>query len=465
MITTNQNPQYAQMLPIWKKCRIAVMGDDWVKTSDEIKKIVPPLADQPDDEYKAMIKRATFFNATGRTLDGLLGMAFRKPVTTEFPPAMQNVIDDMTLAADAVVNVDDFAYMMMSEDLICGRVGYLIERPSMATAGMTQAQVQALNLRPYVAEYRAESIIDWRYDRVNNAAQLVMVRLSESVQEFDDDGVTRKPVVSQERRLFLIDGQYVQRIYRDEKQYGGDIIPLMNDAPLPYIPFVCNFDDERPPILDLANVNLSHFRTDVDREHGAHYTAVPTPMFSGFQFEEGEPFRLGSTGGYNSTNPDAKWGYLEFEGTGLGTLKEIKEEKEKQMVILGARFLDSEKAGVEAEGTVKIRRSGETSVLAMRAQYCSRRIKRILEIMRDWMGITGEISVEINTDYTEAGLSAQDLTALVSAWQQGAISQQTLYYNLKHGEMYDQETTFEIEQERINAQNIGTLPAPPIGQN
>lgn len=460
-----QNPQYIEMLPIWQKCRIAVLGDDWIKKSALLKTIVPPLSNQPDDEYKAMVNRATFFNASGRTLDGLLGMVFRKNVVAKVPTSLEPVLDDITLAKDTPINIDDFCLEMLSERLTVGRVGYLIERPTGTTQGMTVAQVQSLNLRPYVAEYRAESILDWRFDRINNAAQLVLVRLHEEVEQYEPDGVTRKDNIKQERRLLLIDGVYVQQIYREEKKFGDDIVPVMNGKPLNFIPFVCDFSITKPPILDLANVNLSHFRTEVDREHGAHYTAIPTPMFAGFQFGENESFRLGATGGYNTTNPDANWGFLEFEGAGLSTLKEIKEEKEKQLVILGAKFLDSEKSGVEAEGTVKIRRSGETSVLALHAMKCSRMAKRIMEIMRDWMGITGDVEIEINTDYTEAGMSAQDILALFQVMQGGGISQQTFFYNMKHGEMYDQETTFEIEQERINAQNIGTLPAPTIEQN
>ena len=460
-----QNQQYIEMLPIWQKCRIAVLGDDWIKKSILLKQIIPPLSSQPDDEYRAMINRATFFNATGRTLDGLLGMVFRKNVVAKVPTSIQPILDDVTLAKDSPINIDDFCLEMLSERLTVGRVGYLIERPNATTQGMSVAQVQALNLRPYVAEYRAESILDWRFDRVNNAAQLVLVRLHEEVEQYEADGVTRKDNFKQERRLLLIDGVYVQQIYREEVQFGEDIIPLMNGRTLNFIPFVCDFSITKPPILDLANVNLSHFRTEVDREHGAHYTAIPTPMFAGFTFGEGESFRLGATGGYNTSNPDATWGFLEFEGAGLSTLKEIKEEKEKQLVILGAKFLDSEKSGVEAEGTVKIRRSGETSVLALHAMKCSRMAQRIIEIMRDWMGVSGDVEIEVNTDYTEAGMSAQDILALFQVMQGGGISQQTFFYNMKHGEMYPEDTTFEEEQERINAQSIGTLPAPTVPQN
>ena len=452
------HPQYAASVRRWVKSRLAVAGDDAIKTSAEKKKIVPMLIGQQDSQYEAMLNRATYFNATGRTLEGLLGMVFRKPVIASVPQSMQFIIEDMTLCKDDKESITDFAANLLKEDLTVGRVGVLIERPNFSTEGMTTAQVERLNLRPYCSVYPAESIVDWRYDRVNNATQLVMVRLFENVEEWVNE--YEREFIAQERRLLLIDGIYVQRIFRDELQFGGDVVPTMRGKPLDYIPFVCDFYCEKPPLLDLAELNLSHFRTDVDREHGAHITAVPTPMFAGFQFAEGEVFNLGASGGYSSVDPQASWGFLEFQGQGLGTLKEIKEEKQDQMAILGARFLAAEKNQVEATKTVQIRKSGETSVLAKISQKRSRSLKRILEIMRDWMGVNGDVSAVLNSDYTEAGLDPPALTALVSAWQQGAISEQTLFYNLQHGEMFEDGVTFEDEQARISSQGFGA----PIDQ-
>jgi len=327
--------QYAKLLPIWEKCRVTVEGDDSLKAWDGIQTVAPKLSNQQSAEYKAMVGRATLFNASGRTVDGLVGMVTRKPVdVSKMPSLFAPVLEDLTLAKDSKVGIDDFVANALYEDLVIGRVGYLIERPNVNSAGMTQAQVSALNLRPYVAEYKAESIIDWRYDRVNNAAQLVMVRLTECVEEWVGD-IERKEI-EQERRLLLVDGVYLQRIYREDGkgtliQLGDDIIPLMNGAPLNFIPFICDFETTRPPILDLVNENLSHFRTNVDLENAAHFIAVPTPMFAGFEFDDAEPFCLGASGGYSSQNPDAKAWFLEIQGEGFGSLEKMDEKKKAHL--------------------------------------------------------------------------------------------------------------------------------------
>lgn len=43
------------------------------------------------------------------------------------------------------------------------------------------------------------------------------------------------------------------------------------------------------------------------------------------------------------------------------------------------------------------------------------------------------VCVKLNTDFETAHLNGHDLAALVSAWQAGAISRDTLLHNLRQG--------------------------------
>jgi hypothetical protein len=45
------------------------------------------------------------------------------------------------------------------------------------------------------------------------------------------------------------------------------------------------------------------------------------------------------------------------------------------------------------------------------------------------------VCVKLNRDFETAHLNANDLAALVSAWQAGAISRDTLLYDLRQGEI------------------------------
>ena len=78
-----------------------------------------------------------------------------------------------------------------------------------------------------------------------------------------------------------------------------------------------------------------------DLEHERYHSGLPTPIFAGFNFQDGEAIKLGSTEGISSNMPEAKAYYLEFSGKGLEALEKAAEQKESWMIQLGASLLDS----------------------------------------------------------------------------------------------------------------------------
>ena len=82
-------------------------------------------------------------------------------------------------------------------------------------------------------------------------------------------------------------------------------------------------------------------------------------------------------------------------------------------------------------------------------------IERALQWLSNWQGNTSDVEYHINQDFLPAAMDSTQLTALVSAWQMGAISQETLFDNMKAGEVVGVDTTFEQEQERINGRLTG----------
>ena len=457
-----QHPQYVAELPRWKRCREVVEGQDAVHASGEL--YLPKLSGEKDDEYKARKMRTPFFNASGRTVDGMVGLVFRKDPLYTIPAAMEPIEYDMTMTGSDMIS---FSKRLSREVEIVGRVGALVEYPSVPVQPTTEAQRASMNLRPYVSMYKAESIINWRIGRINNQMQPVLVVLSET---HEIQGQFETKYVPQLRVLALIEGGYTQIIYRknDKGEWviEGQITPIMNGRPLPYIPFqIINansleYEVEKSPLVDLANLNLSHYRTTADLEHGAHFTGLPTPFIAGVQLDKGEVIRIGSATAIVSSDPQANASYLEFNGTGLGTLENLLNRKESQMAAIGARMLAPEKSGVEAAKTMEVKRAGETSVLAAHANTVSEAMETLLEWLAAWMGVSGEIEYQLNTDYMPAHMTAQDITALVGAWQSGAISKQDLFYNLQQGEVIAPGKTFEESQDESASEppDLGAAP-------
>lgn len=451
------HPDYAKIVPKWARCRDAFEGQDAIHAGGET--YLPKLSEQSQREYDAYKMRTPWFNAAGRTLDALVGMVFRKAPSIN---GMDEITADVTLSGHGMA---EFAQMLTREVLGMGRVGCLVEFPRSREDITTAAQASAANLRPYASIYTAQSIINWRCERVNNVMQPVMVVLSET---HETPGVFGGNSTPQIRVLRLVQGAYIQEIWQKPKEEWvlvETVTPLMRGAPLPYIPFVIfgaksnTFTTANPPLVDLVDINLSHYRTTADLEHGAHFTGLPTPFIAGIQLGDNERIVIGSATAITTPDPSARASYLEFTGAGLSALEGLLTRKEAQMAAIGARMLAPEKASVESGAALSIRNAGETSVLAGQAKLVQQGIQRVLDIIAEWGGIA-PAEYTINTDFLPATMTAQELTALVQAWQSGAISQDTLFYNLKQGELIEEGRTLEDEQGAIGqAEPLGAIPA------
>jgi len=453
MSVDTKNSEYNKYYETWERCEHAAQGQDEIHEYGV--KFLPRLSGQTDQEYYAYKQRALYFNATARTIDGLTGMLFMKPEAVVAPAAMDDIIADFTMGG---LSLHQFAEMVAEHVITIGRCGVLVDYPPI-TSAITLAQAQAQGSRPYATMYDAESIINWKTGRINNVEQLTLVVLEEEneipVDEFESK------CEPQWRVLDLGDGGiYRQRVFRKDKRgefiLVEEIYPQINGKALNKIPFeFFGVRDntpcvDKPPLLDLVDVNLSHYRTTADYEHGLHFVGLPTPVVTGYYSDDkSASLRIGSGTAWLLPDPQSKAFYLEFTGQGLGELREALRSKEAMMATLGARILAPEKRAAEAAQTANIHRSSENSVLASIAQSISVGLTHVMEWLRDWSNITGDVKVELNRDFIPNSMTAQDVDSLVKSWQSGAISHETLFENLVAGDIIAQDTSFDDEMERI----------------
>ena len=451
-ICENKHKNYTKYNTFWKKCRDTVEGQEAVHTAGI--SYLPKLGGQTTVEYNAYVLRALFFNATGRTLDALSGMLFRKSPQVTLPTPAKEWEKNIDLAGLPLLS---FTEKVAEEVISVGRCGVLVDMPTERSDIITAEEASKANMRPFASLYKAENILDWQSSVINGARILSYILLDEIVEQAQENGSYKE--IEQRRILDIDDTGYRVRLFRKDDSGWAlveTIYPKSNNSNLSSIPFVFfNPQDvtqelTKPPLLDMVNVNLSHYRTSADLEHGSHYTALPTPVITGHEITEGSNgLSIGSGEAWVISSPEAKAFYLEFKGDGLGTLQSLLASKENMMAVLGARILSADKKAAEAAETESIRRSGENSVLASMAGAISSGMTIVLEIMTEWAKISGDVSIQLNRDYLPAGMTSQQLTATVGAWQGGAISEKELFENLKNGELIVDSKTFEEHQENI----------------
>jgi hypothetical protein len=412
---------------------------------------------ESENDYLAYKRRAVFFNASASTVEGLSGLVMRIDPITDLPQGHDYLLEDADLQGTSLF---EFASHQVDEVLTVARSGLLVDYPRKDSAVMTKAQAEAAGLRPYLASYATEDILNWKRERRNGRMMLTQVRLRESYSTTVDEFTEEKG--TQVRVLDLDDaGNYRQRVFRKKnenwEQDGEDIYPLRQNQPLPFIPFYIigparnTATVAKPPILDLVNVNLGHYVLTADYYNGLHFTGCPTPVITGHKVPENEVIAIGSEAFLVLSSSTAKAYFMEFGGQGLGQLEKELQALEQRMAVLGARMLQDEKrGGVEAAETAAIHRSGEASVLAALAGSCSKGIKRAMNAAVWWAGGPQDaVGFDLNRDFMPSSMSPQMLAQLLAAFQGGGISHQVFFEALQRGEVIRNDLTLEDMQDQI----------------
>ena len=167
---------YERFFLKWKKCRDVISGEDIVKSFREL--YLPRASGMDDDDYRQYLTRAQFFNASGRTLDGLCGMINRKPIITTVPEGLEKYLENVDGKGHSL---NQFGNKCVKDVLITGWGGVLVDMPH-AENVVSQRDFENSNLYAYMTYYKAESIIKWRWANDGRKQYLKYVVFKEDVE-------------------------------------------------------------------------------------------------------------------------------------------------------------------------------------------------------------------------------------------------------------------------------------------
>jgi hypothetical protein len=467
MAVDTERKEYTAMAGKWQKCRDVVAGEDAVKARGEV--YLPRPSGQDHNQYSAYVTRGTFYGGTERTLAALVGMVFRKDPVTQVAGRIEPFLQDVTLNDTPL---ETFAIRLLEEVLTVGRYGILVDVQDETSGRIPQER------RPYIVPYAAEQIINWRVTMNGGDAVLSLVVLKERREvELPDFGYEEQ---TRYRVLQLLNGVYQVTVWQKKKNSNGQegnqfevvegpSVPTRQEQPLSFIPFIMvgptglEADLVDPPLLALANMNLSLYRTETDLEHGAHLTALPTPVVIGAVYQmdaAGMPMKMTIGPGSTIELPvggDAKM--LEFSGAGLASLETRAKVKIERMAVLGAQLIapNDSMHGQETVIGATSRQTASHAELKTITKTASQALTRVLRLISWWAGAATDVNdekvnVALNLAFDQVKVTGEELRTLVLAVQGGTMSFRWFYHIMEKGEMTPPDVTFEEEWQQIKTE-------------
>ena len=466
---TQPRKEYTDQLEDVERNRAAVAGEREVKQGTVA--FLPPLASmccstETDANGFQMIRQshaltlegraaytkylalASFYGATGRTVDGLVGLIFSKEAVCEIP---SNVEYLKTNADSKGSTLRDLSKKATAEAFISPRSGVLVARPS-TPEGASELLVEMMNLRPKILHYRFEDIINWDYEVIDNVEKLSLVILKEQTTTRKGFEVT---VEDQYRVLELIEGVYHQSLYGSGGSLIDEAAPVVinsntsNEIPFYFIEVGA---EKKAVINDLVDMNFHHYQVSADYNSKNHFSSFIIWYETGA--ESGQNMLMGNGVKWSNRSTDATFGILQPDGN-ADALRISLQDDEQRMAALGAEALKPRQSGAESAEAKSLDQVAQNSTTANVAITVSEALTKAVNFASRWMGGPEDAIYKLNTDYNPTGMNAQSLTAMVAAFQGGAISYDTLYENLQRGEIASTERTAEEERALITLADTG----------
>jgi len=400
----------------------------------KVKQYVPKPTGMSTKEYEQYVSRGVYFNMTKRTVEASVGAITRRNPSTN--------VEDIQIVDDLSVN--EFCSQIARELFLSGRAGVLVDYDMDKEA-------------PYLCYVERENIINWRSD-------YSMIMLKEHVLEENPKDPYELVYVCQYRKLFINEqGFYEYTVYRKDGQdnfyvYDSNI-PTYRGTPFTEVPFVfvnpfdITQDAHEPIILNMAQINISHFISTVDIEHAVHFTALPQPYVAGdFARDVEGDIPIGSFDVW-MLEANAKPGYLEFSGSGLSSIERRMTDKQEQMAAIGSRLLIP-KNGVESADALRMRSAAESATLANVTGAIESAMQTALAYYMAWLGQPNySVEFHMSRDFNASVLGPNEMKSLMDLYMNGTISQETFLDNLYRGEITP-ETQEELE--RLTMEKTGT---------
>ena len=408
-------------------------------------------------DYQTRLDQSVLFNATERTIEGLAGMVFRvDPVLSEdVPPAIAEHMENIDNAGS---HIDVFSRDLFEDALASGHAGILVDVPKVdmpSGRAPTVAEERAAGVRPFWRYYRKEDIFLTRPAIVNGRTMLTMLVLRE--QAVEADGEFGEQDVTRYRVLTAADGVVTGQVWTIENDEIGEAAVVKDE---PYvvtnqteIPFPVVYTKKtglyksRPPLLDLAETNLAHYRLLSDHLYAMHIANVPVGVLIGVDPEQEVEIGPNAWLKLPDSQMDFKWAAHDganFDAN-VAQLREFKAD----MAAQGLSLLQVETRQAETATATRMNRSEKDSALSVAARSLEDALQMAMVYHGRFMKIDKPGTITVNRDFENQPMTPDEIRQWREGVATGSWSLETMWQVMAERGALPDDFDPELERERI----------------
>ena len=436
------------MMKGWEIMKAVTEGTDYLRTNSESFLPLEPREDY--DAYLARVNRAVFSPFTQRLIRAATGLVLRKPITLTGDPYWTEMFKMDVDGRKS--DLDEYARRLLMCSLTYGQSHILVDYPAPSGA-VSLAEERQQNRRPYWIEVDPNNLYGWRLDRESNYGNLIQVRIGEKAVlpdgQFGEKVFDQVRVIEPGRYRVFRKKEQIEEMYdvsdgssagsfeagSADKDYKQVEFGSFSLGEIPLVTIYSGKTDNlvsKPPLLDIAYLNLAHFQRQADLIHSLHVASQPMLVMEGYDDQTKD---LAISVNYAmATQPGNKIYYVEPASSAFDAQSAEIKELQMQMATLGISTLSQQKFVAESADARRLDRVDTNSMLAMVSMELEQKLQKAFNLSAEYVGIEPP-EVKISRDFDIERLIGQDITALTSLFDQQVIDREEFRDILVQGEV------------------------------
>lgn len=414
---------------------------------------------EPDEEridWEARLARTTLDPYYKEGVTHTVSKVFAKELQfSDIPEPLKFLLEDIDQQQR---NSTQFAAEVFAEAVNFGVSYLLTDYPKPKEPFENRAQELAAGLRPYWVRISPINLLDVRSASFNGAERLSVFRYVEQVSKDDgsDDYVEQ---IREYRQAPLDNGQPGPVTYTLYRKLNGANWQVHDEGVLAQeaIPIACVYTNRtgffmgRPPLMDLAELNIEHWRKRSDLNNILHICNVPFMLAKGLATgidpgtgKKAEALKVSIRKAIVTANPDASINWIEHTGATISVAMQDLERLEQRMERLSS-VLVTGRTGAPTATATAINAAEANADLKQMALALQDALNASLYFTSYYLGLPTYGRIDVNTAFSVEFVSDSTFAQVLQLFSLGLIDRDTVISEAKRRNIVDLNATIAPE--------------------
>ena len=440
---------------------------------------LPRQVSETQANYARRLARSTLHNYYKSSIQAAVGKVFAENIHVDKPSVpIALVINDVDAQGQ---NISQFAKSVLEDAINHGVSFILVDHTRVPQDYPSLADQLDSGARPYWVSIHATKVLDARSGDFGGSQRLAYFRYEEEVYEPSADGFTGSSF--RQVRIFrqdpkgslLPDGSIstatsavMFAVYRETDRKEWTLIDsgeLKGISAIPVVPVYTNrlgFFLGRPPLQDLADVNIQHWQCSSDYQNSVHVATIPFLLTKGLQAQmdsEGNltQMTVDVNAGVMATDANASVEWIEVQGAALAAAKANLDSLVDEMEKLGTTLCSQAPGGITATKTF-VDAAEQNSIVKNWALSLQDAINGGLFFTAEYLGESVLPVARVNLDFATDYANDQTMRDVLDMHTGGIIDAPTVIAEAKRRNVLNPLVDIKAAGTTEAAQPVNTTP-------